>query len=369
VTAPIDRIGSSVRYLGRAHHDVWDRLVADEMSVLPFQTPRWLDCVCAAGHWNDASRLYESADGRLLILPLATRRARPEALAVHASLPPGWGTGGLVASGGPTPGEVTAVLTDLAAQSWLQVRLRPTFCAASAWPAAAAPDIAMTERSVHVLDLTGGMDAVWSHRFSSGTRRGLRIARARAESGDVHIDCGNSPNLVAAFYDLYLRWVDRRARARGVPVLLARHRAQRAEPVRKFEVVARTMGPACRIRVARVEGRPVAATITLLAKGTAVYWRGHDDRAIAGPLRVPDLLHLAAIEEACAAGCLAYEMGESGGVASLERNKAKFGARPHQIAEYHLERLPLTRLQKRLGRVTTQLERALSTRRGPRSGI
>jgi hypothetical protein len=58
--------------------------------------------------------------------------------------------------------------------------------------------------SAHVLDLRGGMDTVWSHRFQSAARRNLRIAESRAESAGLTVDCGSSAGLVAAFYELYL---------------------------------------------------------------------------------------------------------------------------------------------------------------------
>jgi Acetyltransferase (GNAT) domain len=156
------------------------------------------------------------------------------------------------------------------------------------------------------------MDVIKAERFGSDTRRSLRAAQRRAASAGLTIDCGSSPDLVADFYESYLRWVDRRARARGIPVRLARRRALRAKPRRKFDVVASGMGSGCRIRIARLGGQPVAANITLVSNRTAVYWRGYDDRAVASRLHAAELLHLRAIEEACKAGCEDYEMGEVG---------------------------------------------------------
>jgi lipid II:glycine glycyltransferase (peptidoglycan interpeptide bridge formation enzyme) len=67
------------------------------------------------------------------------------------------------------------------------------------------------------------------------------------------------------------------------------------------------------------------------------------DKELAGPTRANYLLHRLAIEEACAAGCRYYDMGETGVSASLAQFKTRFGARPYAYAEYHLERLPITR--------------------------
>jgi CelD/BcsL family acetyltransferase involved in cellulose biosynthesis len=352
-------VGSGLRYVGPAPHDVWNELVADNPTALIFQTPQWLNCVCRSGVGKDASRLYEAPDGRRAVLPLVAHPLLGGAT-IETSLPAGWGTGGLVMPGGPCPGDIVAVLTDLAARPVLQTRLRPTFLAASAWEQAVVPRLIAQPAQTHVLDLRGGMDVVWSRRFRSDTRRSFRIAQARAESAGLTIECGSSADLVAAFYELYLGWVDRRARARRIPVQLARRRALRAEPRRKFEQVASTMGTCCRIRIARVGDRLVAASITLISNRTAVYWRGYDDREVANPLHAVELLQLEAIKDACGEGCSDYEMGESGGVASLERFKRKLGAQPQRIAEYRLERLPLTRAASAMATARTRVEAALA---------
>jgi hypothetical protein len=129
-----------------------------------------------------------------------------------------------------------------------------------------------------------------------------------------------------------------------------------------FEVVAREMGDRCRIRVASLCGHPVAATVTLLDRHTAIYWRGYDDRETARRLHLPELLHFAAIKDACHEGCDSYEMGESGGVASLERFKVKLGGRPQPITEYRIERFPLSRLQAGGSTAMHRLESLLTRR-------
>ena len=70
------------------------------------------------------------------------------------------------------------------------------------------------------------------------------------------------------------------------------------------------------------------------------------DKEVAGPSRANDLLQHLAIEEACEAGCRYYHMGESGSSTALARFKTKFGARPHPYGEYHIERLPITALDR-----------------------
>jgi CelD/BcsL family acetyltransferase involved in cellulose biosynthesis len=335
---------NDVRDVGVPRLDTWKELIRQDPTALIFQTPEWLRCLTRCG-WTDASRMYETRDGRLLVLPLVGRRHRPSRASVLASLPPGWGTGGIVASGGVRPDEVAAVAAQLVSEGFLQVRLRPSFLAGPAWELAALPLGKPIRRQVHVLDLRGGMDQVWNNRFRSKARQGMRAALRRADESGVTVHCGTTPDLVSQFYELYLKWAAYRARARGIPPWLAQVRARHAEPRRIFEVVASEMGDRCRIRVASLQDRPVAATVTLRGDFTAIYWRGYDDRERAQAYHLPEMLQLAAIKEACGWDCHDYEMGESGGIASLERFKQKLGGQPRPVAEYRLERLPLSELQ------------------------
>ena len=55
-----------------------------------FHSPEWVDAVCATGGFEDASRLYETRDGRLLVLPMVRRRHLGGVLASQASMPPDW---------------------------------------------------------------------------------------------------------------------------------------------------------------------------------------------------------------------------------------------------------------------------------------
>jgi hypothetical protein len=143
------------------------------------------------------------------------------------------------------------------------------------------------------------------------------------------------------FYALWERSLARWAAQQHEPVWLARRRGHHRDPYAKLERIARTLGDACRVWVAWHDGEPAAALIVL--QGTnAHYTRGAMDKDLAGPTRANYLLHRLAIEDACAAGCRRYHMGESGRSASLAQFKTRFGARPHPYAEYRLERVPLS---------------------------
>src|SRR3954468_16791787 len=110
-----------VRLLGAPSPRMWDELIRSDPTAMVFQTPGWLRSLIRCG-WSDGTRLYESDEGRSLVLPMAAPRYTPARAAIVASLPSGWGTGGLVASGGVHPDEVAAVARELARERFLQVR-------------------------------------------------------------------------------------------------------------------------------------------------------------------------------------------------------------------------------------------------------
>ncbi len=129
-----------------------------------------------------------------------------------------------------------------------------------------------------------------------------------------------------------------------------------------FDAVASMVGNSCRIWVASHEGVPVASIITLVYGSHATYWHGYSNKALAAPLQANNLLQRFAIEDACAAGCRWYGMGESGGVGSLEKFKQSLGATPRRAVEYRIERLPITSLEKVKRRVEAAVARLLSVR-------
>jgi hypothetical protein len=172
---------------------------------------------------------------------------------------------------------------------------------------------------------------------------------------------------VPEFYDLYLRWTEQRARRSGLPRPLALDIARRREPLRKFETVMGLPGDGSRLWLARHEGVAVAGIITLVHGQHASFYRGWSDMALAGPVRANNMLQRVAIEDACVAGCRYYSLGESGGVATLERFKRTLGSAPAFALECTLERIPLSRLQEVRARVEGSAARLLSHRPGSAS--
>jgi len=320
-----------------APRDLWDRLIASDPHALPCQTPAWTDAICSVDGLEDASRLYETADGRLLVLPLVRRRLLGVPV-TDASLPDGWGPGGLVAEGGLVLLEdVRAVVGDLAGGRVPFVTLRPSPEAGTVWDEAVPSAAVRRPRMAQTLDLGGGFAEVWRARFKPDTRNRVR----RAERAGVVVEHDDTGRLVPVFRGLYLKSVARWARRDGRPRALARWQASRREPADKLATVSAALGSACRVYVASVEGRPAAGIVVLFGAAGASYWRGAMDEEVAGRTYANYLLHRTAIEDACTAGCSAYHMGDSAPGSQLALFKSRFGAEEWPYASYRLERVPL----------------------------
>ena len=323
---------------GRTSTADWMSVVDADPYALPEHAPEWLEAVCASGRYADATRCYE-IDGRRFVLPLVRRRGPAGVGGWFESYPYGWGAGGLVGAG-LDAGVVRTVVDDLRRLGAARVTVRTDPMRAEAWTAARGPGVVVVPRRAHVADLTGGMPAVLA-RLPSLTRRNLRIAQRCG----VRVEEDRDGRLLPVFHRLYELSVVRWAAKQHEPLPLARWRAHRRDPEAKFAAVARLLGDRCRLFVAYVDERPAAAVLVLFGR-TARYMRGAMDRDLAAPSRANDALHLAAIEQACAAGCTRYHFGETGTSESLARFKERFGGVPVDHAEYRIERYPITALDR-----------------------
>jgi hypothetical protein len=339
VTAGLGRRARPVAVVSPVPAQVWDEVLASAPDVLPTQTPAWLRCVCAVGGHEDASRLYQTADGRRLVLPLARRRTLGGLLTTQASLPAGWGPGGLLGDGGVVlPEDVAMVAADLSAGRALGSHLRPAPAAAATWEQGMPAAVRRVPRMAHAVPLGGGFEDVWRRGFRGDTRTRVR----RAERAGVVVERDDGGRLLPAFHRLYALSVDRWARRDGEPLPLARWLAARREPRRKLDGVAAMPGAGCRLYLASLDGAPIAAIVVLFAQGTAAYWRGAMDEQLAGRTYANYLLHRTAIEDAGAAGCAAYHMGDSAPGSPLALFKSRFGAVEQHYASYHLERIGMS---------------------------
>src|SRR5690606_12365765 len=89
----------------------------------------------------------------------------------------------------------------------------------------------------------------------------------------------------------------------------------------------------------------------------AVLWRGAMDEELAGRTYANYLLHRIAIEDAAAAGCLSYHMGDSAPGSSLALLKSRFGAVEQHYASYRIDRIPMASLTRHARHRATSLLR------------
>jgi hypothetical protein len=338
-----------------APRDEWEEVIASSSDTLAFHAPGWVDAVCASGSWSDVTHLFEAASGGRLLVPMVERSRVPRAAIRRASLPYGWGFGGVVATPQVTPDEFGAVVEFLAQNAVHPLTIRPNPLLRGRWseriPSGGAATVA---RAAHVLDLDGGFDYVFEKRFKSRARTAVR----RAERSGVTAECDTTGRLVPVFYDLYGKSLKRWSRRGHLPAWLARRSGETRDPRQKFEDVAARLGDACRVWVAYAEGRPAAALICLVRGKAASYWRGCIDEEIASRTRASYLVQKLAIEDACGAGCLHYHMGETGDSASLAQFKEGFGARLHRYDEYRMEGAPRSAFERATARLVSAVTKA-----------
>ncbi|MEX2599532.1 MAG: GNAT family N-acetyltransferase, partial [Dehalococcoidia bacterium] len=324
-----------------APRDVWRSIASADPNALVFQTPEWTDCIRAVDGSEDASRLYEFADGASMVLPMVRNRRLGGLLTSSASLPMNWGMGGLVGTSPVTPTHTAAVFQDLAAQNDVQTHIYVDPLQSAAWAGGRPRGAIAIPRACHVLSLDGGFGAVWKERFSGQTRNHVR----KAERSGISVESDSTGRLIPVFYDLFSRSIERWARQQHEPLPMARWRAARRDPLRKFQLIAREMQGVCKVWAAYKDGQPAAATVILQGNNASYMWGAMDKGIVAGT-HANELLHSLAIEEACAAGCAHYHMGESGESRALAHFKERFGARPYRYAEYRLEKFPITRVDR-----------------------
>jgi hypothetical protein len=325
-----------MKVISPAPRDAWNDVINADPNALVTQSPKWMDALCAMTGARDASLYFEKPDGQRMILPLARQAGLVQRM---ASMPAAWGFGGLLSTQPVRAEDTAAVFDHLAGLPALQTTLRPNPLDAAAWQAGAPAAALSIPRRAHIIDLSGGFDSA-ARQFDTQAKRNMR----KAEREGVTVECDTTGRLVPEFYELFLMSLTRWAGKQHEPNWLARWRGQRRDPMDKFMKLSQSMAGACRWYVARVNGKPAGAILVLMDKN-AHYTRGAMDRSLASS-GANFLLHRTAIEDACKAGCRWYHMGETGASESLADFKEHFGAQSYAYAEYRLERLPITKVDK-----------------------
>ena len=271
---------------------------------------------------ENVTRLYETDDGRTLVLPMVRRRRLHGVVHQQGSLPPDWGIGGVLSRSPIRPEDISAVYAALRRERGiLRTVIQPSARTGPLWAAASMPGVKSVPRLAHVLDLAGGFDTVWSERFTSGARKKVR----QAERAGVTVEVDTTGALLAEFYHLREESVKRWAQQMHEPLLLSRWRARRRETLAKLQAMAAAVPSRFHLYLARHAGCTVAGLIVYHGTG-ARSTHSSMIKELAAPVQANYLLRRTAIEDACSAGSTHFDFGESGASKELAHFKTRFGA-------------------------------------------
>ena len=330
-----------MRVTSPAPPERWKAAYAADREAVPYQSPGWTQALCADGLYTDASRCYETNDGRTLILPLVRRRGVPDRLATMDSLP--MAMGGSVADGPVSDQDIKAVLGDLTALPFAALRIRPNPRAAALWSDVAVHATLRVPRRAHVVPVSRPVEEIRSRLLS----KSIRKAVDRASRLGLEVVWDSSGSRLAVFQELYYSSVERWARRQHEPLRLSRWRMERVTRAPVPAAAARCMAGVWRMGMVEIGGRPVAAAIILIEPGgNANGFRFAMDADLVGHSGAGYLVQVAALEEASRAGCRFFHLGESGQAKGLSDHKKRIGGIPIIYEELVFERLPVVRVDR-----------------------
>ncbi len=195
---------------------------------------------------------------------------------------------------------------------WKYIELRPLSWAAHA----DCPLVASRSYWLHTLDLTPSLEQIFRHLHKDCIQRRIR----RAEREQLSYDAGCSEPLLNDFYRL---------------LLITRRRHQLLpQPRAWFRNLIACMGQNVQIRLARKDGVPIAALLTLHHRSTVVYKYGCSDERFHRLAGMP-FLFWKLIEESKAAGAEQVDFGRSDLDADgLTTFKDRFGTTRRRITYF-----------------------------------
>jgi hypothetical protein len=175
-----------------------------------------------------------------------------------------------------------------AARRFKYVEVRPRY---SGWDNLSGVE-PKSQQVLQVLDLSPGLDRLYSGLHKDCIQRKVR----RAERDGVIVSEGQSAALLDQFFALQLMT----RRRYGLP----------PQPLAWFQNLVKCFGFKLKIRVATLNGEPIASILTLRHKQTIVYKYGSSDRQFHRSGGMP-LLFWKLIEEAKAEEMLELDLGRS----------------------------------------------------------
>lgn len=333
-TRPVTILKMSERVSSRQ----WAELAALDPDLMVTQSPEWTHALVSTRRFEDSSRLYELSDGRRFVVPMVRRSGRFEIAAQSGSFPNGWGFGGLVGPG--IDRTATRLIVADVMASGLRVRVQPNPRHAEFYAGVFPDGTVARRRQDHVAPLPDDVATMWHDVLGGKTRRSIM----KAERDGVTVERA-SDRLLPVCHDLFHASVERWAGRQHEPMWLAHLRADRRDPLSKWDAIARQLGDRFGLWIARIQGEPIGAIVVMYGP-TAHYCRSVMRKELAGPARANYLLLWRAVEEAIERGCTQLHMGESGWSPGLAGFKEQFGAEAIVHHDYLMERVPVSRVDQ-----------------------
>ncbi|MDH3198496.1 MAG: GNAT family N-acetyltransferase [Candidatus Krumholzibacteria bacterium] len=168
----------------------------------------------------------------------------------------------------------------------------------------------------HLVDLSGGFDALWKERFA---RKRRQYARG-AERAGVTVARSVDRSDVRAYYRVYA-------------ARLALLGARSPHPERLFEELIARGGEGVRLYLARRAGEVLGGHFNFYHRDSVIAWYNVTTPA-GDDVRAGSLLYATCMREACADGFRTYNLGGSLDKASLIRYKESLGGVPYRYTTH-----------------------------------
>ena len=285
----------------------WDALVARHPDASVFHTRGWLEALRTTYGYEPVVLTTTEAgplENGLVLCRVHTWLSRR-----LVSLPFSDHCTPLAGSAADTAALCAAVRAEVEQGRWRSCEVRPVRPVEAGLPAG---------RSywLHVIDLARSPEQVFRGFHASSTQRAIR----KAEREGVQYEAGSTDPLLRDFYRVF-----RCARRRhGVP----------PQPMAWFRNLVGCLRDAVRIHVARKDGAPIAAILTIVCGRTIVYKYGGSD-ARHHRIGAMPFLFWRAIQEAQGRGIERFDLGRSDldqpGLAAF---KAHLGATAQRLTYY-----------------------------------
>ena len=291
-------------------------LEATEGDYTLSQTARFGKAVARAfAEYAYEPRIFEFGGGQKVLLPLVRVRRRLRFLRCFEAMP--FSLNGMPAVvGGPlSRAHLVAIF------AWLRpdiLHLNAGATPAAVWKSSCFEGfLEAVDCSSHVLGLDEGMDAIWTKRFSAKVRNQCRSAERKG----VEVRVATRQEEFESYYSIYeaatTRW------GHQTP----------SYPRALFRELGTLLGQGVELKLAYVEGRPIAGILLFHGRRSTLYWGAAMFEEFRSYSPHNALLR-AAIEEACARGMTKFDFGASGNLESVRAFKESFGARPVYYRDY-----------------------------------